>query len=44
MFISTDWINGISLGMEFVPENEEEDYDNTFIVDLLVIRLLFQWQ
>lgn len=44
MFISTDWINGISIGIEYVPENDEEDYDQTLILDLLVIRLLFQWQ
>jgi len=41
MSISLDMINGISVGIEYLPAGE--DHDQTIIVDLFVIRLLFQW-
>lgn len=41
MDIGFDLINGISVGIEFVPAAEE--YDNTIILDVFIIRLLFQW-
>jgi hypothetical protein len=39
--LGLDLINGINVGIEYLPACE--DYDHTVIVDLLVVRLLFQW-
>jgi hypothetical protein len=41
MEISLDLINGIAVGAEFVPAFDDEP--NTIIVDVFIIRLLFQW-
>jgi hypothetical protein len=41
MDITVDFINGISLGFEYVPADDENP--NAFVIDLLIIRLLFQW-
>mgnify|MGYP005855182355 FL=1 len=41
MQISIDLINGIAVGVEFVPESEENE--NTIIVDIIIFRLLIQW-
>lgn len=42
MLISFDLINGISLGMEYV-NSIDEDFQHTVILDLLLVRFLFQW-
>jgi hypothetical protein len=42
MKFTFDTICGINLGIEYLPG--AEDYDNTIIVDLLLVRLLVQWQ
>lgn len=39
MSIGLDIINGVSVGIEFIPGADE----NTVIIDCLVIRLLLQW-
>lgn len=41
MKFSMDLINGVAIGMEYVPGCEE--HENTIIVDLVIIRLLIQW-
>jgi hypothetical protein len=41
MDIGIDLINGISVGIEFVPATDE--YDNTIVLDVVIIRLLIQW-
>lgn len=41
MDIGYDLINGISLGIEFISASEDEP--NTIILDLLILRFLFQW-
>ena len=43
MSIGLDWINGVAVGLEYVPAIQEEGIDNTVILDLFIIRLLFQW-
>lgn len=48
MFVSTDLINGISLGLEYVAAMYDEDdgeliEPQTIIFDLVIIRFLFQW-
>ena len=40
--VTFDTVYGISLGIEYMPG--AEDYEHTIIVDLLIIRLLVQWQ
>ena len=56
MNITYGWITGVALGVEFVGKDEYEyeydegDYDdeeenvNTIILDLLIIRILIQWE
>lgn len=56
MDITYGWITGVALGVEFVGKDEYEyeydegDYDdeeenvNTIILDLLIIRILIQWE
>lgn len=41
MNISYDLINGINVGIEYVGGDEE--FENTVILDLVIIRILFQW-
>jgi hypothetical protein len=41
-YFSTSIIRGASLGLEFVPA--EDDYENTLVLDFILIRLLIQWQ
>ena len=41
MFMSFDLINGINVGCEYV--GGDEDYENTVILDLFILRVLFQW-
>lgn len=43
MTVGLDTINGVAVGIEFVPAIEEEGIANTVILDLFIIRLLFQW-
>jgi hypothetical protein len=43
MDFAVDFINGISLGAEYVPA-ESDDEVNTFIIDIVLLRLLFQWE
>jgi hypothetical protein len=43
MDITYDLICGISLGFEYVEEDLEEDIPRTLIVDLFIVRFLFQW-
>jgi len=38
---SVSLITGFSLGMEFISAIPEEDIDNSMIVDLGVLRLIF---
>jgi hypothetical protein len=42
MLISFDFINGVSVGMEYV-DSVDEDFEHTIILDLLLVRFLFQW-
>lgn len=42
MEIRFDFITGIALGCEFVSAEECEDR-NTIILDLFIVRVLFQW-
>ncbi len=42
MAVTADLINGIAVGVEYLPGEDEEFY-NTVILDLLIIRLLIQW-
>ena len=37
-----DIINGVNVGLEYVPAQEEDEY-NTIILDLFLLRVLFQW-
>lgn len=37
-----DLINGIAVGAEYVPAFEDEP--NTFILDVFILRFLFQWE
>lgn len=41
MDISLDVINGISAGVEFVRGDEE--FTNTLVIDIFIIRFLIQW-
>lgn len=36
-------INGIALGVEYMPPLEEEDIPHSIIVDLFILRFLIQW-
>lgn len=38
-----DLINGIAVGIEFVPEIQDEGIPHTVILDLVIFRLLIQW-
>jgi hypothetical protein len=44
--VDMDVINGLAIGIEFVPAMQDPDIGeipNTVILDILVIGLLFQW-
>jgi len=41
MNVSFDMINGINVGIEYVQG--DEDFENTIILDVFIVRLLFQW-
>lgn len=41
MHVSFELINGINLGCEYV--GAEDDYANALIIDIFILRLLFQW-
>jgi hypothetical protein len=41
--LEIDLINGVAVGLEYVEPIEEEGFPHSVIVDLLIIRLLFQW-
>jgi hypothetical protein len=43
MDFAVDFINGISVGAEYVPA-ESDDEVNTFVIDIVLLRLLFQWE
>lgn len=43
MVMDMDLINGIAVGIEFVPAIREEGIPHTVILDLLIFRLLIQW-
>lgn len=43
MTISMDFITGVAIGLEFVDAIPEDGIDNTVIVDILILRLMFQW-
>ena len=43
MEFTADLINGVSVGMEFGPA-ESDDELNTFMIDIVLLRLLFQWE
>lgn len=47
MYFALDTINGVAVGIEYVPamegDNEGEVIDNTIIIDFFIIRLLIQW-
>lgn len=38
---SVSLIRGISMGIEYIPEMQEEDIDNSLIVDFFVFRFIF---
>lgn len=42
MLISFDFINGVAVGMEYV-DSMEEDFEHTIILDVFLVRFLFQW-
>jgi hypothetical protein len=39
IFMMYDWISGMSLGIEFI--NDEEEKQNIIIIDILILRLIF---
>jgi hypothetical protein len=39
--ITTSLINGMMLGVEIV--NGDGDFQHCFVVDLLIVRLMFHW-
>jgi len=41
MNIGLDLINGVAIGIEYIPAMP--DIQKTIILDLLLIRILFQW-
>ena len=43
MDFTVDLINGISVGAEYVPSQEEDEL-NSFVIDIVLLRLLFQWE
>ena len=43
MDIAYDLICGFSFGIEYVEEDYDEDIPRTLIVDLFIVRFLFQW-
>lgn len=43
MDFGLDFINGASVGFEYSKGQSEEEYENTFLIDLFIIRVLFQW-
>jgi hypothetical protein len=47
VMIGMSIINGIAVGIEFVPSMDDRElgkYPNTVVLDIFVIRLIFQWQ
>jgi len=43
MDFAVDFINGVSIGMEYVPAESDHEV-NTFMIDIVLFRLLFQWE
>lgn len=44
MSIHLDIINGVSLGLEYIPQNEEAGVENACVIlDLALIRLIFEF-
>ncbi len=45
MTLDIDLINGVALGIEYVPGESDADmsFPNTLIVDLLLLRFLLMW-
>lgn len=41
--VSVDLISGVSIGLEYVPPDYEDDTPSTLIIDLLILRVLIQW-
>ena len=36
-------ITGVSLGIEYVEEDEEEETPNAVILDLFILRIFLEW-
>ena len=44
MYISIGFITGVSLGFEFIEKHEfSEEFGYVFAVDLLIVRLIFDY-
>ena len=43
MTLDLYFIHGMAVGIEYVESIPEEDIPATIILDLFIIRLLFQW-
>lgn len=43
MTLGLHFINGMAVGIEYVESIPDEDVPATIIIDLFIIRLLFQW-
>ncbi len=43
MNIQFDFINGVAVGLEYIEPFEEEGIPHSVVLDLFLIRLLFQW-
>lgn len=41
--VSVDLITGVSLGLEYVSPDYENDIPSTLIIDLFILRVLIQW-
>lgn len=43
MDVTLQMIKGASIGAEYVSGETEDDYENNFIIDLFVVRLIIHW-
>lgn len=43
MEFTVDLINGLGVGAEYVPSEADDEF-NTIIIDIVLVRLLFQWE
>jgi len=43
MTLDLYFIHGMAVGIEYVEPIPEEDIPSTIVLDLFIVRLLFQW-